>query len=162
MAFTITPSALPVPKKGTFYSVFLIVTAGLVDASIPVTWTVSSGALPAFLTLSKYAESKAGGTSGQFTPTFSIGLVSGRVPNTLDATTFTATITATGTDVQTGTCVSTTLAKVADGPDSQGYHGTEANRTTVTLLDAVDHGPGFSVSDYLLRMWPLTGPSQNS
>jgi hypothetical protein len=162
MAFTISPSALPAPKKNSFYSVYLVITAGLVDASIPVTWAVTSGALPGFLTLAKVYEGKSGGSAPN-SPVISVACVSGKVPATLDATTFTATITATGTDAQTGTVVSTTIAKGVDGPDAQFYHGTEANRTTIQTYDSVIHGTGLTaVADAIQRLWPLTGPSQNS
>jgi hypothetical protein len=160
MALTIAPTALPAPKKGTFYQVFLVVTAGLVAASYPVVWTVSSGTLPAFLTLARVSEVKVGGTGDA--PGAAVAVVSGKVPNTLDPATWSATITATAADAAVGTVVSTSIVKVVDGPDAQGFHGTEANRSTVTLLDAIDHGPGLAVADYIQRMWPLTGPSQNS
>lgn len=144
MAVSVTPSALPAPKKNSYFSVFLFASGG----TGPYTWAITSGALPTFLTLSVVNSNTA--------------LVSGKVPSTLSATTWTATITATDSLAATGTCVSTTIATAVDGPDPQGYHGTEANRTTVTLPDALDHGPGLSVADSLARLWPLTGPSQNS
>jgi large repetitive protein len=144
MAVTVTPAALPAPKKNGHYQVVLQAAGG----TGPYAWSVSSGALPAGFTVIRIDDSRA--------------IVSGRGPSTLVAGTFTATITATDSLSATGTCISTAVNNSQDGPDLQGYHGTEANRTTVTLLDAVDHGPGLPVADYILRMWPLTGPSQNS
>lgn len=150
MTMTVTPSALPAPKKNSHYQVTLTAAASAPSLVPPVTWAVTSGALPSFLTLTRINDTQA--------------LVSGKVPAALSATPWTATITATdstGTP-QTATCVSTSVASGVDGPDSTGYHGTEANRTTVTTIDQFEHGTGLNVSDSLQRMWPLTGPSQNS
>ena len=144
MPVTVTPSALPAPKKNSHFQVILQAAGG----TGPYSWAVSSGALPTGFVLSRIDDTRA--------------VVSGKVPATLNASTFTATITATDSLSATGTCVSTTVALVVDGPDNQGYHGTEANRTTVTLLDAIDHGAGLALADALTRMWPLVGPSQNS
>jgi hypothetical protein len=144
MAISVAPAALPAPKKNAHYQLTLTATGG----TGPYTWAVTSGALPAGFTVTRINDNQA--------------VVAGRGPTTLVAGTFTATITATDTLSATGTCVSTAVNNSADGPDAQGYHGTEANRSTMTTVDQVDHGPGLPVADYLLRMWPLTGPSQNS
>jgi hypothetical protein len=145
MALAVVPSALPAPKKNSHYQVFLTTTGG----TLPISWAVTSGALPGFLTLRRTSDNQA--------------VVEGHVPATLNAGTFTATITATdsaGTPL-TATCVSTSIALGVDGPDSQGYHGTEANRTTVVTIDQFRAGQ-LTPADLIARMWPLTGPSQNS
>lgn len=156
MAAAVTPSALPAPKKNTRYRVTLLGTGFGTAGVSAVAWTVSSGALPSGYTLTKLYDNGSG--AGNVT---SAAVVEGPTPGALNAGTFTATIQATdGTN--TATCVSTSIALVVDGPDPQGYHGTEANRSTVTLPDAVDHGAGFSTADALLRQWPSNPPSQNS
>lgn len=156
MAAAVTPSALPAPKKNARYRIQLLGTGFGTAGVSTVTWTVSSGALPAGYTLTKLFDSGSG--AGNVS---SGAVVEGPGPSSLVGGTFTATIQATdGTN--TATCVSTGVALSADGPDNQGYHGTEANRSTVTLLDAVDHGPGLPVADYLFRMWPTNPPAQNS
>jgi hypothetical protein len=161
MAISVAPATLPVPKKNSFYQVYLVATGmNANNSTFPVTWTVSAGALPAFLTLVKIADVLGGGTGGVVP--LSIAAVQGKVPAVLNAATWSATIQASANADGTATATATTIATGIDGPDAQGYHGTEANRTTVTLLDTVDHGPGFAVADYLARMWPLTGPSQNT
>jgi hypothetical protein len=144
MAVSVSPGALPAPKKNSHYQLVLTASGG----TAPYTWAITSGALPGFLTLSRLNDTQA--------------LVSGKVPATLNAATFTATITATDSLSATGTCVSTGVTQGVDGPDATGYHGTEANRTTVTTVDQFEHGSGLTVADALQRMWPLTGPSQNS
>jgi hypothetical protein len=143
MAVSVSPSALPAPKKNVHYQVFLTASGG----TAPYSWAVTSGSLPAGFTLTRINDTQA--------------LVSGRGPSTLVAGTFTATITATDSLAATGTCVSTGVNNSADGPDPQGYHGTEANRTTVTTIDQFRQGQ-LSAADQIERMWPLTGPSQNS
>lgn len=156
MAAAVTPGALPAPKKNTRYRVVLTAT-GFGTASVnSVTWTVSSGSLPAGFTLSKVTDygSGAGGVA-------SIAVVDGPTPNALNPGTFTATITASdGTN--SATCVSTGVTLVVDGPDNQGYHGSEANRSTITTYDTIDHGPGLPIADALLRAWPSNPPSQNA
>jgi hypothetical protein len=143
MAVTVSPSALPAPKKNAHYQLFLTASGG----TAPYTWAVTSGALPAGFTLTRINDTQA--------------LVAGRGPATLIAGTFTATITATDSLSVAGTCVSTAVNNSADGPDSQGYHGTEANRSTVTTIDQFRAGQ-LTAADLIARMWPLTGPSQNS
>ena len=143
MAITVSPSALPAPKKNVHYQVILTATGG----TGPYSWAVTSGSLPAGFTVNRINDTQA--------------VVSGRGPSTLVAGTFTATITATDSLSATGTCVSTSVHNSADGPDPQGYHGTEANRTTVTTIDQFRTGQ-LAVADYIARQWPLTGPSQNS
>jgi hypothetical protein len=144
MAVTVSPSALPAPKKNAHYHLFLTASGG----TGPYTWAVTSGALPAFLTLSRINDTQA--------------LVSGKVPATLNAGTFTATITATDSLAATGACTSTTVTLGVDGPDPTGFHAAEAVRSTVLTVDQVDHGAGLSVADAIERQWPLTGPAQNS
>lgn len=144
MAVTVTPSALPAPKKNSHYQLTLTAAGG----TGPYTWAVSSGTLPTFLSLTRINDTQA--------------LVSGHVPATLNAATFTATITATDSVAATGACTSTSVISGVDGPDPTGYHGTEGNRSTVATIDQIEHGAGLSVSDSLARQWPLTGPSQNS
>lgn len=155
MTAAVSPSALPAPKKNAQYSVLLTATGFGTSSVSTVSWSVASGALPAFLTLTKVMDrgSGAGGVT-------STALVSGKVPATLNATTFSATITATdGTN--SASCTTTTVAETVDGPDPEGYHGTEANRSTVTTVDQYST-VGLSAADEIARQWPLAGPSQNS
>jgi hypothetical protein len=156
MTAAVAPTALPSPKKNSQFSVQLIATGFGTAGVSTVTWSVASGALPTFLSLRKIGDSGTG--AGGVT---SVAVVEGKVPATLDATTFTCTITATdGTN--SASCTSTSVAKAVDGPDPEGYHGTEANRSVVVTPDQLDHGAGLSPADSIARMWPLTGPSQNS
>jgi hypothetical protein len=162
MAITISPGALPAPKKGTFYQVFLSIVSTPTLPILPVTWAVTSGALPAFLTLSKVRDLPV--YDGSPNSISSLAVVQGSVPSTLNTGTWTATITATDstpTTPLTATCVSTGVTIVADGPDIEGYHGTEANRTTILTVDAFAQGK-LAVADALARAWPLSPPSQNS
>jgi hypothetical protein len=145
MAVTVSPTALPAPKKNAHYQVILT-GAGASPAGTPLTWSVSSGALPGFLTLRRLNDTQA--------------IVEGRVPNSLNAGTFTCTIQCTDGST-TASVISTGVALGVDGPDPQGYHGSEANRTTVTTIDQFRQGQ-LSAADQIERMWPLTGPSQNS
>jgi hypothetical protein len=143
MPVSVSPSALPAPKKNSHYQLFLTASGG----TAPYSWAVTSGALPAGFTLTRINDTQA--------------VVAGRGPSTLIAGTFTATITATDSLSATGTCVSTGVSNSADGPDPQGYHGTEANRSTVVTIDQFRQGQ-LTAADLIERMWPLTGPSQNS
>lgn len=145
MAVTVSPAALPARKKNAFYAVILTAAGG----TGPYSWAVTAGALPTGTTLTRINDTQA--------------VVQGKTPAALDAATFTCTITATDSLSATGTCVSTTVTHIVDGPDAQAYHGTEANRTTVQLIDQIEHGTGItSAADAIQRMWPLTGPAQNS
>lgn len=145
MAVTVSPTALPAPKKNSHYQVILT-GAGASPAGTPLTWSVSAGALPGFLTLRRLNDTQA--------------VVEGKVPSTLNAGTFTCTIQCTDGST-TASVTSTTITLGVDGPDATGYHGTEANRSTVVTVDQFEHGAGLPVADALQRMWPLTGPSQN-
>lgn len=145
MAVTVSPGALPAPKKNTNYQLTLTASGG----TAPYSWAVTSGALPAFLTLKQINPTQA--------------LVSGKVPGSLNSSTFTATITATDSLAATGTCVSTGVTTSVDGPDPEGFHGaTESVRTQVATADQVFQGSGLTVGDAIARQWPLSGPSQNS
>lgn len=145
MAVSVSPAALPSRKKNSFYSVILTASGG----TGPYSWAVTAGALPTGTTLARINDTQA--------------VVQGKTGPTLDAATFTCTITATDSLAAAGTCVSTTVAHIVDGPDPTGYHGTEANRSTVLTVDQVEHGAGIpSAADAITRAWPLSGPAQNS
>jgi hypothetical protein len=145
MAVSVSPTVLPAPKKNSHYQVILT-GSGASPAGTPLTWSVSSGALPGFLSLRRLNDTQA--------------VVEGKVPSAQNAGTFTCTIQCTDGST-TASVTSTSVTLGVDGPDPQGYHGSEANRSTVITADQFERGTGLPPADAIARMWPLSGPAQN-
>src|SRR6266568_5159728 len=148
MALTISPAAIPSPKKNSFFSVTFTTAGGILPI---VSWVVTVGTLPTWMTLTVVDNNHM--------------LLSGKVPKTLAATGSALTITATDSTPVTPLTATVTLAAsgtVVDGPDEQGIHTTEALRATEATIDQFRQSPGVRLTpaDWLARQWPLGGRAQ--
>ncbi len=150
MAITIAPSAIPNAKKNSFYNVVFVPSGG----TGPYSWVLTSGALPSWLAFEQVPPLTAN----------SRGLrIFGLVPATIVAASGVPLFTVTDSLAAVATVTTATGGTIVDGPDPDGWHNTEAQRSGATIYDQWRFGTlPLPAADLQQRMWPLTGPAQNS
>jgi hypothetical protein len=164
MAMTITPSSISNAKKNSYYNVLYVPAGGVA----PYSWVLTSGALPTWLSFTT-VNIPVG--TGSVTCLNIFGYVPNALATGVLAPLFTCT-DSTPTTHLTATVTTSTGGTIVSGPDPEGYHDTEANRSEIVTVDQFRRGISgadntgtvntMTTADYIARAWPLDPPSQNS